>query len=73
MVVLAPPSGIVSRRNSARKERYHIEKEDKRFFPASMGYFSQAEQDAMLEEMWEFDRGMIHEKYDAVVDCLEEG
>jgi hemerythrin-like domain-containing protein len=49
----------------------HIEKEDRVFFPASMEYFDQAERDAMLAEMWEFDRGMIHEKYKAVVDGLE--
>jgi len=49
----------------------HIEKEDKVFFPASMQYFDQAERDAMLAEMWEFDRGMIHEKYKAVVEGLE--
>ena len=29
--------------------------------------------DAMLEAMWEFDRGMIHEKYRAVVERLERG
>jgi hemerythrin-like domain-containing protein len=49
----------------------HIEKEDKVFFPASMQYFDRAERDAMLAEMWEFDRGMIHEKYKAVVEGLE--
>jgi hypothetical protein len=36
-----------------------------------MEYFSEAEQDDMLEEMWEFDRGMIHEKYYSVVERLE--
>lgn len=49
----------------------HIEKEDKHFFLPVMEYFSEAEQDEMLEEMWEFDRGMIHEKYRSVVDRLE--
>jgi hemerythrin-like domain-containing protein len=49
----------------------HIRKEDKVFFPASMEYLDQAEQDAMLEEMWEFDRQMIHEKYESVVEELE--
>jgi hemerythrin-like domain-containing protein len=50
----------------------HIRKEDKEFFPASMAYFAEEEQDAMLEEMWEFDREMIHEKYESVVAAYEE-
>ena len=48
----------------------HIEKEDKVFFPASRAYFSEAEDQAMLAEFWEFDREMIHEKYKSVVDGL---
>lgn len=49
----------------------HIAKEDKVFFPACMRYFARQEQDAMLAEMWEFDRSMIHEKYRAVVERLQ--
>jgi hemerythrin-like domain-containing protein len=49
----------------------HIIKEDKVFFPASRKYFSGEEDDAMLQEFWEFDRKMIHEKYRAVVEVLE--
>lgn len=49
----------------------HIRKEDRVFFPASMKYFSREEQEVMLKEMWEFDRGMIHEKYKSVVTILE--
>jgi len=49
----------------------HIVKEDKVFFPASMKYLSRSEQDTMLEEMWKFDRGMIHEKYKSVVERFE--
>ncbi|NLF01320.1 MAG: cation-binding protein, partial [Anaerolineales bacterium] len=49
----------------------HITKEDKVFFPAAMRYFTREEQDAMLEEMWAFDRAMIHEKYRAVVERFE--
>lgn len=49
----------------------HIAKEDKVFFPAAMKYLDQSEQDAMLQAMWEFDRGMIHEKYRFVVEQLE--
>ncbi|SPD76477.1 Hemerythrin HHE cation binding domain protein [uncultured Desulfobacterium sp.] len=50
----------------------HIEKEDKVFFPASRTYFSDAEDQAMLAQFWEFDRNMIHEKYRSVVNDLQE-
>ena len=49
----------------------HIEKEDKVFFPATEEYFSQEERDAMLEEFWEFDKEMIHEKYRSLVKHLQ--
>ncbi|MBN2452925.1 MAG: hemerythrin domain-containing protein [Candidatus Omnitrophica bacterium] len=49
----------------------HIEKEDKHFFLPCMNYFNDAEKDAMLNEMREFDRKMIHEKYAMVVDFQE--
>ncbi len=49
----------------------HIEKEDRVFFPASMAYFTNEEDQAMLAEFWEFDRKMIHEKYKSVVEGLE--
>ena len=49
----------------------HIEKEDKVFFPASMSYFTEEEDQAMLAEFWEFDRKMIHEKYKSVVEELQ--
>lgn len=49
----------------------HIEKEDKNFFPASRSYLTEEEDQNMLEEFWEFDRKMIHEKYNAVVESLE--
>jgi hemerythrin-like domain-containing protein len=49
----------------------HIEKEDKIFFPAARAYFSEAEDQEMLAEFLEFDRRMIHEKYEAVVAELE--
>jgi hemerythrin-like domain-containing protein len=44
----------------------HIEKEDKHFFYPCQEYFSNEEQDKMLAEFWEFDRKMIHEKYNKV-------
>jgi len=50
----------------------HIEKEDKHFFFPLLEYFSKEEQDAMLNEFWEFDRNMIHEKYTKLVDALEQ-
>jgi hemerythrin-like domain-containing protein len=46
----------------------HIEKEDKRFFYPCQEYFSKGEQDKMLEEFWEFDGKMIHEKYNRVFE-----
>ncbi|OHE16561.1 MAG: cation-binding protein [Syntrophobacterales bacterium GWC2_56_13] len=49
----------------------HIEKEDKRFFFPCMEYFTKEEQDRMLQEFYEFDRNMIHEKYRKVVDRIE--
>ncbi len=51
----------------------HIEKEDKHFFLPSMGYFSEAEKAQMLEQIWEFDRKMIHETYRRLVAGLEHG
>lgn len=45
----------------------HIKKEDAVFFPAALTYVTEQEDQAMLAEFWEFDRKMIHEKYQAVV------
>jgi len=49
----------------------HIYKEDKTFFYPVMDCFSEQEQRQMLEDFWEFDRKMIHEKYRKVLDSLE--
>jgi len=46
----------------------HIEKEDKHFFYPCQEYFSKDEQEKMLAEFWEFDRKMIHEKYNKIVE-----
>jgi hemerythrin-like domain-containing protein len=46
----------------------HIEKEDKHFFYPCQEYFTKDEQEKMLSEFWEFDRKMIHEKYNKVVE-----
>jgi hemerythrin-like domain-containing protein len=48
----------------------HITKEDKVFFPNTEKYLSKEDQERMLEEFWEFDRRMIHDKYKAVVELL---
>ena len=48
----------------------HIEKEDQPFFPASRAYFTDEEDPAMLAELGEFDRKMLHEKYKTVVTEL---
>lgn len=49
----------------------HIEKEDKHFFIAVMKYFTKEEQDQMLQEFWDFDKTLIHEKYRKVVEDLQ--
>jgi hemerythrin-like domain-containing protein len=48
----------------------HIKKEDDVFFPGTERYFDDRELDDMLEKFWEFDRGMIHEKYRKVLESL---
>lgn len=50
----------------------HIEKEDKHFFLPVMDYFSQKEQNHMLQEGFDFDRGLIHQKYRELARMLEE-
>jgi hemerythrin-like domain-containing protein len=49
----------------------HIEKEDKHFFYPALEYLSKQEQDNMLEEFWDFDRKLVHEKYQGIVEELE--
>ncbi len=49
----------------------HIYTEDKEFFFPILEYFSKEEQDVMLQEFWEFDQKMIHEKYTKMVNDLE--
>ncbi len=50
----------------------HIEKEDKIFFPNTEPYFSAGELQALLAEFNEFDRKMIHEKYQNVYKELSQ-
>ena len=49
----------------------HINKEDKQFFYSSTEYFSQQEQKEMLEEFWEFDRNLVHAKYQQITERME--
>lgn len=49
----------------------HIETEDGVFFPAAQAYFSDEEEEAMIEAFYVLDRRMIHERYRAVVEGLE--
>jgi len=51
----------------------HIEKEDKRFFIPCMNYFNNQEKANMLNEFWEFDKKLIHEKYAKIVENIEAG
>jgi hemerythrin-like domain-containing protein len=48
----------------------HIAKEDKDFFYPCLEYFTIEEQDEMLGRFWEFDRMLIHEKYQHVIEEL---
>lgn len=50
----------------------HIDKEDKHFFSPCMSYFSDAEKAVLLDQMYEFDRSLIHEKYRRLVEGLEQ-
>jgi hemerythrin-like domain-containing protein len=49
----------------------HIAKEDQEFFIPVMKYLSTKEKDDMLKEFREFDRKLIHEKYDKLVEGFE--
>ncbi len=49
----------------------HIAKEDKVFFYPCMEYFTKPELDTMLEQFWDFDRKLIHEKYSNTIAELE--
>ncbi len=50
---------------------HHIKMEDNHFFHPCMEYFTKEEQKAMLDEYWEFDKNLIHEKYGTIVDRFE--
>jgi hemerythrin-like domain-containing protein len=50
----------------------HIRKEDKEFFFPVLEYFSEEEREAMLKEYDEFDKSLVHEHYQDVVDGLKQ-
>lgn len=50
----------------------HIKKEDAVFFPDTEKYFNQAELDSLLKRFYEFDRNMIHEKYQNVLKVISQ-
>ena len=49
----------------------HIETEDKEFFYPCMDYFTVEEQQKMLQEFYDFDKKIIHEKYLQIVEKQE--
>jgi hemerythrin-like domain-containing protein len=49
----------------------HIKKEDKHFFNPVMAYFTIEEQDKMLQEFWDHDKTIIHERYENVIENLQ--
>jgi hemerythrin-like domain-containing protein len=49
----------------------HIEKEDRLFFRPVMDYLTKQEQDAMLQEFYEFDRNLIHATYRGIIERME--
>jgi hemerythrin-like domain-containing protein len=51
--------------------QHHINTEDHDFFPFCQHSLNSEEQEAMLQEFWESDRKMIHEKYRIAVESLE--
>jgi hemerythrin-like domain-containing protein len=50
----------------------HVAKEDKQFFLPSMEYLTEGEQNAMLKEFHEFDRKILHNKYELLIDRCEQ-
>lgn len=50
----------------------HIEKEDRHFFIPCLAYFTEGEKAEILQAMWEFDRKLIHGKYQQIVEDIEQ-
>jgi hemerythrin-like domain-containing protein len=51
----------------------HIQKEDEQFFYPAMKYFTQLEQEEMLNKFEDFDRNFINMKYQKIIKTLEAG
>ncbi len=49
----------------------HIEKEDRHFFLPALEYFSEQEQEIMLEDFSDFDRTFVQERYEGMIKELE--
>lgn len=49
----------------------HIKKEDQEFFMPIMKYFSKQEKNQMFKDFYNFDKEMIHEKYQKIIENLE--
>ena len=49
----------------------HIAKEDRHFFKPALECFDDAEQARMLADFDEFERQLLHEKYEGLVATLE--
>jgi len=50
----------------------HIAKEDRHFFKPALECFSEAERTRMLADFDEFERQLLHEKYEGMVAALED-
>ena len=51
----------------------HITKDDKLFFRNSEKYCTDEQLQQKLEEFWQFDKNMIHEKYQSVAENVRKG
>ncbi len=51
----------------------HIEKEDKHFFYPVMQYFTEEEQQAMLQKFLEYDQNFTDNRYKQIIEALEKG
>jgi hemerythrin-like domain-containing protein len=49
----------------------HIEKEEKKFYPASRAYFTDEEEQVVLAEFGKLDQKVVHEKYESAIIELE--
>lgn len=67
----ALPVMIAKLRTIAAFYPQHIEKEDRKFFPAGQRYLSRAEDQNLLARFQEFDSRMIHTKYSQLLESLK--